>query len=650
MTGSKIQLEVETLHAGLYYSGQAVSQQIHSVNGLFRDIDDRLLGIGESVAHNNNSISKLADILEHLVIHDSRPLSPVLSTTNALKDLPTPEASVLSTTSGSSLPIGDPTPKRTLSEKIAQSHGIFSIWATYRHRTCPDSCPCDCHHSNAARSKAWKTPDYVRRLMGSIFGTYTGLPTWSRGYECNSVVCHRQYSRTVEVAYDFPLWFLNWNIHALIHFGSAGSPSLSLFFRQRVPYMLNGIFHAVDSNNLELAEAILKRDPDWINHRLYKNGHTPLHLASLRPGKISFRMFQLLLRAGADLNTEADSGRSAGSYIAGQMLLGGFPDVHTAEFTKWATISHFMDALELSPATEVAVGLRVGDISSMLRRLPSTHLKLDEFDNTGSTPLYWAAKAGNLGAIKALVGYGVDVNQKNVLGNNAILGSFAFKRGLDCLNWLLEHGGDPYLLNNDGHNAFTLACYLGRLDVVKHLIAWGVSVDCRDGKNRTGLSCAVLYDHDHLVQYLCSIGADVDAVGEQGFVPIFDAARANAHRCLRFLLRTKVNYRFCSRSGWTILHQVGVSGDAETMAILAEHGLRGVDVSARTAGGGTAEAFFVGRPSLISHPLLEAFEHLLRVVEQETNVQKRELEAETEKDALELYFDAVEYPEVEEKR
>jgi len=158
-------------------------------------------------------------------------------------------------------------------------------------------------------------------------------------------------------------------------------------------------------------------------------------------------VFQLFLCAGADIDAENDAGRSALSYVAGYMVLNGFLDAHSREISRWSSASRIIDELELSSLTEVAVGRRQGNIARMLRTLSLPKLKLVEFDNTGSTPLCWSCKAGNL----------------------------------------------------DGYNTLTLARYLGRFGVVQQLIERGVDPDFRDGQGRTGLHCAVSYDDDSIL-------------------------------------------------------------------------------------------------------------------------------------------------------
>ncbi|KAK4225650.1 hypothetical protein QBC38DRAFT_482406 [Podospora fimiseda] len=623
--GAKIQLELGSVQLTLKDNAGTISRGFQSMDQGMKSLNHNLLSMVESVAENRAATQRMEQSVSEIF--------------KAMKDssacIPGPFSPNLSTS-------------QVTPEHRDNNPGTHSIWAVYRERTCATACICVCHTARSPRS-GFKTPIFLRGLVGSLFASYTGIPQWGRTVACDTAMCHRQYSRIWELEYQFPLWFTNWNVHTLVHMASKGSPMLSLVFRQRVEYRLDNIFRAVDSNNLDAIQAILARNPDSVNYRIYRDGCTPLHYACLRPAKISFGVFQLLLRAGADLNAENDSGRSPLSYLASHMVLGGLPNQHSQEICKLVSVSHIMQQLELSPVAEVAVGLRVGDVEGMLRALPQSKLKLNEFDNTGSTPLCWAAKAGNIEAIRAIVQVGhVNINQSTKTGNSPLLSSFALQKDVgEMIDWLLDNGADPMKQNCDGYNALTLACYLGRFDVVQKLIERGVDPDIQDGQGRTGLSSAIPYDHVHIARYLYKVGADVNTVNTRGFSPLLVAIGYNAHRCLRMLLfETEANYLFQSDRDWNSLHHAGACGDAQTMDILAEHGLAGLNVRADSCNlNVTAEDAFFSRPAGASESTLTAFRNLLAVVEKNTTKLKmgKNIEIHEKEESIEdeKYFDAL---------
>ncbi|KAK3985402.1 ankyrin repeat-containing domain protein [Cladorrhinum sp. PSN332] len=457
---------------------------------------------------------------------------------------------------------------------------------------------------------------------------------------CNIATCRCRETRTLEVAYEFPLWCAAWSIHGIFHKAITGPPTISLVFRQRVsPINYYNIFQFADTNNIDAVRQMLTRNPDCVNHRTMMGGYTALHFACMRPTKISFEIFQLLLRAGADLNVQTDSGWSVANFIAGHMVRDGFPKSHVEELTNWVSRSHILDELDLPPTTEAATGLRVGDVQHLIITQPASRLKLDEFDNTRSTPLYWAAKANNLPAIEAIIELGgVDINQQNAMENTALMGSFAFTKGLDCFSWLLSNGANPFHRNKDGYNTFTLACYVGRLDIVRHLLEHVPELqqnpNIRDGRSQTGLFTATAYDNVHVLGYLCETFphvVDANATNHRGFSPIFQATSSNAHECLRYLLkRREVDHKFSSRDG--------------------------VDVGAATDWGCKAEDLMLRRGDVGTGEIVVAFRELLERVKEGTAGLEKEMEEagarveagedededeDESDDGVDVFFDAV---------
>jgi ankyrin repeat protein len=640
MSGSHLALELGSIQFDMRSAASDTAKRLDSFEEKFKNLQSGLTNFQGSAGTNNDVLvstleSTVVNTLERLLQQKAENI-PSRTASMTPRTQTKPLRRTISFNSRSET-------QRSLVEKHELGHGIFSIWAIYRSRTCSNSCDCVCH-SGRVGPQTWKSPTLFRKLLGLFFATYTGYPIWKQG--SHNDTCRRRGSKTVEVVYDFPLWCLKWNIHALLHHGTTGGLTMSLVFRPRMQYRIGSIFHAVDSNNIDMLRVLLQRNPDSINYRLFQSGHTAFHLACMRPRNISFDVFQLLLRAGADLTAEADDGRSVANIIASQVLVGGFPVEHELEISKWASISRYLEDLELSLITEVVVGLRVGDIDTLLRKLPSSSLRVVEFDVTGSTPIYWAAKVGNIGAIQDLVRYGVDVNQKTSSGNTPLLGSFAFDNGSGSFEWLLRNGGDPYLTNSGGYNCLTFACYSGRFDLVKLMILNGVDPTTQDGKGRTGIIAAISYDHDNIVEYLLSVGTDANLPSYWDFVPLCDAVRNNAHRSLQLLLRHGVDHLYLNRKRWSVLHFAASTGDVTTMSILADHRLSGLDVHERTITGHTAYEMFLSRPSTNLEKLAQAFNTLLTKVEMEGK-KLLQLGLEYDQDVLEegedIFFDTIEY-------
>ncbi|KAK3370534.1 hypothetical protein B0H63DRAFT_317930 [Podospora didyma] len=623
----RVELELESLQISLQRTNEAVEEKLGILNNNVLQLSQQLADLGGPNTNNslgtNNELDSAISMSLHQLLTGQQPAHGRTIT-------PAPAGH-------------SEAPARA----VGHNSGIISIRTTYRNSHCPTSCKCSCHSQpSRRRHKTWKMPPLLRGLLGVLFAQYSGSP--ASAAICSSLGCLRNNSHTFEIVYDFPLWCVNKGIHLLVQWGMTGSPVLALMPRYRVSFRAGGLLHAVNSSNIDLVRAALEAAPYSVHYQAYSTGYTALHFACIKCDEGSAEVLRLLLRYGADFDTENDNGQSAGSMAACQILLGIMPKRLLTELSSWKSVSQLMEEVELSPVSEVVLGIRMGNIETMLENMSASRLKLNEFDNTGNTPLYWAARAGNLGAVKALVKFGVDINIETKSGKTPLIGACdsTAASNTECFRWLLCNGADTHQYDARGFNCLTSACCRRTLPAVRELLSWGVNVNSRDAAGRTALGCAAQFNQDHIVTYLIDHNADTELVNAVGWTPILEAALGNAHGCLRVLLNRGANYRFVSRYGWTILHCAAQAGDLKTMEILTQHGLLGVDALAvsRMYGAFTAEELFFQhrRRQPQAEVLLAALRTLISVV-QRTNVRARGAEHEELNESEDIFYDAFEY-------
>ena len=119
-----------------------------------------------------------------------------------------------------------------------------------------------------------------------------------------------------------------------------------------------------------------------------------------------------------------------------------------------------------------------------------------------SEPLYWAARYGNMPAVRALLKSGVDVNTD-------LFGGFT---PLHCAS---RHGHTP---------------------VVKALIEAGADVDKEAYRGFTSLHHAAVTGHAPVITELIKAGADVNATDDYGNTPLHYATRSREEDCIALLL------------------------------------------------------------------------------------------------------------------
>lgn len=173
----------------------------------------------------------------------------------------------------------------------------------------------------------------------------------------------------------------------------------------------------------------------------------------------------------------------------------------------------------------------------------------------GSTPLQWAAFAGDVAEAKRLIAAGADVQATNNYGISAMLLA-ADIASTELIQLLLKHGADAKAANADGETALHLVTRAGNIEAATLLLKAGAQVDAREQLGeQTPLMWAVVRRHPAMVKFLLEHGADVNArsairdyqrvataesraksLDRGGFTPLMYAARENCRECADILI------------------------------------------------------------------------------------------------------------------
>ncbi|NCN89306.1 MAG: ankyrin repeat domain-containing protein [Gallionella sp.] len=135
-----------------------------------------------------------------------------------------------------------------------------------------------------------------------------------------------------------------------------------------------------------------------------------------------------------------------------------------------------------------------------------------------------AAKAGDTGAIRRLLGNGADVNETDAEGTTVLMHT-SHRGDLELVSLLLQAGADVNRADPLGWTALMKACYNSDLDcgfanVVSVLIGAGANIEAPIGFGVRPLMLAAGYGETAVVQTLLEAGADVLAKNEGGFTAL----------------------------------------------------------------------------------------------------------------------------------
>lgn len=332
---------------------------------------------------------------------------------------------------------------------------------------------------------------------------------------------------------------------------------------------------AVYQMDAELTRQLLDRGalPDAVN----RYGSTPLAEAA----KVAnAALVEMLLDAGADAESPNVDGQTAlmiaartGSMDVARQLVEHGADVNARERWRgqtalmWAASGRYVALTEylIAHGADVSARAVVNDWGAQITSEPRAQYR----PTGGLTPLLYAARAGCVGCIAAILDGGEDIDRPTPDGVTPLMiaiDNFEF----DAAMYLLDAGANPHYADWWGRTAFYLAVdmntYIPRtvlgglggedtvpgatlssetsaMDVIQRLLDAGVEVDTQLNMHRVGrggnsqrftddllttgatplLRAAIKHDHE-VMRLLLEHGATVDLPNVMGVTPFMAAA------------------------------------------------------------------------------------------------------------------------------
>uniref|UniRef100_A0A0D9W5H6 Potassium channel n=1 Tax=Leersia perrieri TaxID=77586 RepID=A0A0D9W5H6_9ORYZ len=153
-------------------------------------------------------------------------------------------------------------------------------------------------------------------------------------------------------------------------------------------------------------------------------------------------------------------------------------------------------------------------------------------DYDGRTALHVAARRGYEDIVRFLIQRGANVNSIDRFGNSPLLQ--AVKSGHDKITMLLvEHGATLNLEDAGGYLCRVVRD--GRIDLLKKLLKFGISPNCRNYDQRTPLHIAAAEGLHLVASMLIESGADTQAKDRWGNTPLDEGRRCSSKPLVRIL-------------------------------------------------------------------------------------------------------------------
>ena len=234
------------------------------------------------------------------------------------------------------------------------------------------------------------------------------------------------------------------------------------------------------------------------------SGQTALYLACCQPDKL--QLVKQLLQMGAHVNA-----RTAKRWTS----------LHAS--VRYSTTD--MVALLLSHGacvnrstnrrmTPLMMAAQCGQLDKA--ELLITHgCDIEAKDMYGRSSLHWAIKGKCLPIVQLLQKNGVNMFACDSFHKNATF-QCVRRNALDILKYLIQEGLCRNIEDNNRRKCLHMAATLGRSECIVELVCHKFSVNERNSNDRTPLTFAICHRQPTTAQLLVDLGADVDAVDENG--------------------------------------------------------------------------------------------------------------------------------------
>ncbi len=200
---------------------------------------------------------------------------------------------------------------------------------------------------------------------------------------------------------------------------------------------------------------------------------------------------------------------------------------------------------------------KTADMAKLLLTRKSGNI--DEVNEDGDSLLHNVCGANPLFELVKFYSKKIDVNIKNKKGETPLTkllsDSYFPNEMMKIINYLLDHGADINVVDNDGQSPLMAALRNRELqmNIIELLIDRGADVDIQDKRGIQPIHFAAMKNLD-ILKLLESNGVNLNARSGNSETPLIGATRYNKKETVYFLLSKKVDPNVADRNGKTALN------------------------------------------------------------------------------------------------
>jgi ankyrin repeat protein len=390
-------------------------------------------------------------------------------------------------------------------QTVGTDSDVIEVCSTCYRRTCRPWCSCNCHKRHTIGSSG-----LMKQFIGSLFVGYSGVLLITEA--CNEKHCRRRSTFRVIANYQFPKWFWTRALFASVVSDVMAGPAMLLRVPRQVPFTSEAYQHCLNGGvtSLKLPFDAGKASPFDID----LDGAFLLNSA-LRYDK--YQMCQYLVSKGADLYQEDQSGFSS-YHVAWDMVLSEPKTTSRNNFIIDLFLQEGgLDERQFNRIHKIVLEL-IG--TPLEADLGTSTAPIDEPDNLGRTPLFWAAIRGDDHRVRLLLEHGASPHIRATKGNakaKTPLHAAARSGNHKCLSLLLQHGAPVEISDGEWLTPLFLAAgFNDRNKCVKVLLEHGAYINARAPEGHTPLMAATTNGMLNNSEVLLAHDPDIDIRDVEG--------------------------------------------------------------------------------------------------------------------------------------
>jgi ankyrin repeat protein len=164
----------------------------------------------------------------------------------------------------------------------------------------------------------------------------------------------------------------------------------------------------------------------------------------------------------------------------------------------------------------------------------------------------------NLEMVKSYIEKGADINLKHGTFNDTSLFLVASHGDLECMEYMIDNGGDVNVINNKGHSILDYALVDGKIEIAELLTKEGISVNSENTKDITILMILAMAKDKHVwhkraLELAIDAGVDVNWQDSDGRTALMKAVETGDIVGMTVLIEKGADTQLVDKEGKTAI-------------------------------------------------------------------------------------------------